>query len=157
VPAGSPVVIEVQVTNRSQHALTGLVLHGSLPAGLTHPAGKEIEADVGDLGPSATKMYKMPVTAARPGRHTVLVTISTPAGLEAHGQATVLVTQGPRAERRDSGLFIQQLASVELFLDKQADLHIDVTNYQAIAIRACSFWDTCYKRSFTVEDRVERF
>ncbi|HWY88305.1 MAG TPA: hypothetical protein VNX28_16455 [Gemmataceae bacterium] len=126
VPAGFPVVFEIVATNHGKQALTGLVLHGSLPAGLTHPAGKEIEADIGELGPGATKSYKIPVTAVEAGHHTIEVKIMAPNGLEAGGQGNVQVTQANAA-----GLSIRQSPSVRLFLDREAELRIEVTNHQA--------------------------
>ncbi len=60
VPVGFPVVFEVQVTNQGKQGLTGLVLHGRLPMGLLHPAGKEIEADVGDLAQVRPRPLKCP-------------------------------------------------------------------------------------------------
>jgi uncharacterized repeat protein (TIGR01451 family) len=137
VPVGFPVVFEVQVTNHSQQTLTGMVLHARLPAGLTHPAGKEIEADVGDLAPGASKPYKMPLTAAKPGQHVVDVKISAPGGLEAHGQATVQITQGAGA-----GLTVQQPASVKLFLNKETELRIDVTNRQTQGLKNVTVLDS---------------
>jgi uncharacterized repeat protein (TIGR01451 family) len=137
VPAGFPVIFEIQVTNHGKQALTGLVLHGNLPAGLTHPMGKEIEADVGDLGPGATKTYKMPVTAGQPGRHAVEVKITTPGGLEARGQGNVQVTPATRA-----GLSVHQPPSVRLYLDKQAELRIDVTNHQTQGLKNVAVVDS---------------
>ncbi len=59
VPVGFPVAFEVAITNHGKEAATGLVLRGKLPAGLSHPAGKEIEADIGDIGPGHTKKFKV--------------------------------------------------------------------------------------------------
>jgi uncharacterized repeat protein (TIGR01451 family) len=137
VPVNSPVVFEVQVINHGQQTMTGMVLHGHLPAGLAHPAGKEIEADVGDLAPGASKTYKMPVTAVKPGQQILEVKISAPGGQEAHTQATVQVTQSAGA-----GLTIQQPANVKLFVEKEAELRIDVTNHQMQALKNVAVLDT---------------
>ena len=53
------------------------MLIGTLPAGLTHPAGDSIGADLPDLAPGETKTFKMPVTAAQPGTHTVEIRVKT--------------------------------------------------------------------------------
>ena len=137
VPNGFPVVFEVHVTNHTKQTMTGLVLHGRLPAGLSHPAGTDIEADVGDLGAGVTKMFKMPVTAKQPGRHTVDVRISTSSGLEANGQATVLVIQGA-----GTGLTIEQAPLARLFLDKEGELRIRVTNHQEQGLKNVTVVDT---------------
>jgi uncharacterized repeat protein (TIGR01451 family) len=136
VPVGFPLVLEVQVTNHGKKTLNGLVLRGVLPSGLTHPAGKEIEADVGALGPGASKTYKMPVKAAQPGRHTIDVQIVAPGGFEATGQGTVQVTQGTV-----SGLSIQQQPGVRLVLDKEAELRIEVANHTEHGQRNVSVLD----------------
>ena len=137
VPVGFPVVLEVKVTNHGKQALTGLVLHGRLPSGVTHPAGKEIEADVGDLGAGATKTYKMPISAAQPGKHTVDVKITTQGGIEATGQGSVQVTQAAGA-----GLSINQVPTAKLYLEKESELRIEVTNNQPTSIKNLAVLDS---------------
>jgi uncharacterized membrane protein len=53
------------------------MLIGTLPAGLKHPAGDSIGADLPDLAPGETKTFKMPVTAAEVGTHTVEIRVKT--------------------------------------------------------------------------------
>lgn len=136
VPVGFAVTFEVQVTNHSKQTVTGLVLHGRLTPGLSHPAGKEIEADVGDIGPGVTKTFKMPVTAVQPGRQAVDVKISAHNGLEALGQGTVQVTPAAGA-----GLSIRQIPSGKLLLDREADLQIEVTNNQTRGMKNVAVLD----------------
>jgi len=137
VPVGRPVVFEVTVTNHSQQRLTKLVLYGRLPPGLTHKFGKEIEAEVGDLDPGATKTYPMPVTAALPGKQKVDVKISSQNGIEANGQGTVTVTSGSGA-----ALSIKQSPNVRLFQDRPTELRIEVTNNQPQGVQNVSVIDT---------------
>jgi uncharacterized repeat protein (TIGR01451 family) len=125
VPVGFPVVFEVIVTNRGKEAATGMVLHGKLSAGLSHPAGKEIEADVGDIGAGASKTFKVSVKTLTPGKQTIEMRITTQNGQEASGAGAVQVNKSLRG-----GVSIQQAPNIKVFLDKEADLKIEVTNNQ---------------------------
>lgn len=90
---GQTVVFEVQATNHGREALTELVLHAKLGAGLSHPAGASIEADVGQLAPGASKTFKVPTTAVGTGRFLVEVKLSAAAGSEAQAQTSVEITK----------------------------------------------------------------
>lgn len=123
VPLGFPVMFEVVVTNQGKQTATGMVLFGSLPVGLTHVAGREIEADVGDLPAGQSKTFKMQVTAAQPGRHTADVKITAHGGAEAKGQATVQVTAPNSA-----ALLIRQSPSARLFAEREGEIRLDIIN-----------------------------
>ncbi len=138
VPNGFPVVFEAQVTNHGKEALDGLMLHVNLPDGLTHEFGKAIEAPLnGVLSAGATKSYKVPLTAVQPGRQTIEVRISAKNGMETSGIGTVQVTPVS-----STGVSVQQTPQVKLFLDKEADLRIDVTNTQGQYLQNVMVLDT---------------
>jgi uncharacterized repeat protein (TIGR01451 family) len=65
---GEVVVLQMKLTNTGTAPATNVLLHDRLPDGLSHPAGNEIETDVGVLGPGETKAVTLEVTAIRPGR-----------------------------------------------------------------------------------------
>jgi hypothetical protein len=74
---GQKVLIEVMITNKGTAPLSQLMLIGTLPAGLKHPAGDSIGADLPDLAPGETKTFKMPVTAMQGGTHTVEIRVKS--------------------------------------------------------------------------------
>jgi uncharacterized repeat protein (TIGR01451 family) len=124
---GQQVVFEVQVTNLSPQPLADLVLHVRLDEGLSHSAGKEIEADVGGLAAGATKTYRVPLAAARLGVHNVEVKIVAAGGAEAATRGTVTIIGG--------GLSIQVPSASKLWRDRDAELRIEVVNQSASAAR----------------------
>ena len=79
VAVGQKVTLEVMIANRGTETIPAkeLMLIGTLPAGLTHPAGDSIGADLPGLAPGETKTFKMPMTAAQPGSHTVEIRVKT--------------------------------------------------------------------------------
>src|SRR4029434_10816282 len=119
---GQPVVFEVQVTNRGKQWLSNLVLHGKMSEGLSHSSGNNIEADIEDLAPGVSKIYKMPTIATRSGRQSIEVRITAAGGAEAKDQACVVIAGG--------GLSIQTPPTSRLPLDRDGDLRIEVTNLQ---------------------------
>jgi uncharacterized repeat protein (TIGR01451 family) len=123
VPVGFPVAFEVAITNRGREPATGLVLHCKLPAGLQHPAGKVIEADIADIGPGQTKKRNVNVKALSAGKQTIEMRVTTQNGQEATGTSAVQVNKAA-----PGGVSIRQAPNVKVYLDKEADLKLQVTN-----------------------------
>jgi uncharacterized repeat protein (TIGR01451 family) len=93
VPMGQTAAFQIRVTNNGNQPLTGLVLRDKLPAGLQHPAGAELEADLGTLEPGKTKNVDLTARAVQPGRFTNEAVVTTPDGQQAQAQATVQVIE----------------------------------------------------------------
>jgi uncharacterized repeat protein (TIGR01451 family) len=74
---GQKVVFEVVVANKGTTPLSQLMLIGTLPAGLKHPAGDSIGADLPDLAAGETKTFPMKVTAAQVGNHTIEIRVKS--------------------------------------------------------------------------------
>jgi len=53
---------------------TGVVLDERIPPGLQHPAGAELEYEVGDLKPGESRRLDLALVANRPGPTTNLLT-----------------------------------------------------------------------------------
>lgn len=136
VPAGFPVVFEVKVTNYSKQTASGMTLHGRLSAGLSHPMGSNIEADVGDLAPGATKSFKMPLTATQAGKQHVEVRITTASGPEASGIGSVQVQAGGGASLR-----VNQPVAARVFINKESELRIEVRNNLAYGLKNVAVTD----------------
>jgi uncharacterized repeat protein (TIGR01451 family) len=121
IAVGKPAVFEVRVSNQSAQPLTGIVLHGMLPEGLNTPQGRAIEGEVGStIAPGESKTLKMPASAVKPGHYTVAVKVTTQTGHEASATAVIDIV----AET----LHLQQAPAARLFVGRDGDLRIDVTN-----------------------------
>jgi uncharacterized repeat protein (TIGR01451 family) len=121
IAVGKPAVFEIRVVNQSAQPLTGIVLHGMLPEGLNTPQGRAIEGEVeSTIAPGESKTLKMPASAVKPGHYTVAVKVTTQTGHEASATAVIDIV----AET----LQLQQAPAARLFVGRDGDLRIDVTN-----------------------------
>jgi uncharacterized repeat protein (TIGR01451 family) len=64
---GEEVIFQLQLTNNSSRPLRGILLRDRLPAGLAHPAGEYIEAEIASLAPREVTTIPLKVTATQPG------------------------------------------------------------------------------------------
>lgn len=120
VLVGEPVVLTVTVTNPGTGVASGVVLEERIPAGLQHPAGTELEYDIGELKPKESRQLQLQMVAQRPG----LVT-------------NVLIARGEVNLKAEHRLDIQVLApqldlAVEgprrRFLEREAAYTVAITN-----------------------------
>lgn len=64
---GDQVTLGIKVSNPGTGVATGVVLTEHIPPGLQHPAGKELEYQVGDLKPGESRKLELPLVASRAG------------------------------------------------------------------------------------------
>lgn len=95
IQVGKRLVFEVSVTNTSSAPLTNLELFGSLPRGLSHPKGDTIGADLPDVPPGSTKVFKMPVMAIVPGKYTVEIRVKAAPNFELVARPVITIEGGP--------------------------------------------------------------
>lgn len=121
VAVGASASFEIRVTNASTEPIRGLTLFGYLPEGLSHPESREIKAILDELtiAPGEAKTLKMPATAVKTGRYPVAVKVVTRLG-EARASTTIEVT--------GSALHLQQGPATRLFLGRDGELRLEVTN-----------------------------
>ncbi|HIQ22785.1 MAG TPA: DUF11 domain-containing protein, partial [Planctomycetes bacterium] len=67
---GEEVVLKITLSNPGSGTATGVVLEEHVPAALQHPAGSELEYEVGDLGPNESRQIELRLRAERPGQAT---------------------------------------------------------------------------------------
>ena len=128
VSVGKPAVFEIRVVNHSEQPLTGLVLHGALPAGLNTPQGRTIEGEVGGaLQPGEAKTLRMPTIVVQHGRFTVDAKVTTQTGQAASASAAI--------EIGAESLQIRQAENTRLFVGRDGDVRIDVTNSTSQTLR----------------------
>ncbi len=91
---GEKVVFQVQVGNHTAEPVRRIGLRCELSAGLLHPQGQIIEADLAeDLGPGQVRTIPLETQARQPGRHTVTVSASAEGGKAAQATASLLVSE----------------------------------------------------------------
>ena len=64
---GEQAVLTITISNPGTGVATGVVLEEHIPPGMQHPAGTELEYEVGDLKPGESRKLELPLVANRPG------------------------------------------------------------------------------------------
>ena len=67
---GDQVSFQIQIANNGNGPISKVLLRDLLPAGLSHPAGKILEAEVANLGPGETRTVTLKTTAGKVGQFT---------------------------------------------------------------------------------------
>jgi uncharacterized repeat protein (TIGR01451 family) len=91
VLVGEPVLLSVTVTNPGSGVATGVVIEERIPAGLQHPAGSELEYDIGELKPKESKKVQLQLTAQQPGMVTNVLVARGDANLKAEQRLEIQV------------------------------------------------------------------
>ncbi len=65
---GEQVTVSINVSNPGTGVATGVVLEEHIPPGLQHPAGADLEYELGDLRPGESKKLDLPLAAVAPGQ-----------------------------------------------------------------------------------------
>jgi len=60
-------VLKITISNPGSGAATGVVIEEHVPPGFQHPAGAELEYEVGTLAPNESRTLELELTAVRPG------------------------------------------------------------------------------------------
>lgn len=117
---GEPVVLRMQITNTGAAPAVNVVLLDRLPAGLKHPGGSEVEADLGTLGPGQSKTVTLETTAIQPGRLTNEATV-TADGIAPASSRTEIAVGSPV-------LSVRQLGPEKLPLERETELIFEASN-----------------------------
>ncbi len=65
---GEQVLLTMKLSNTGSGAATGVVLEESIPEQFTHPAGKELELEIGTLKPGESRKVELTLTASKAGK-----------------------------------------------------------------------------------------
>jgi uncharacterized repeat protein (TIGR01451 family) len=117
---GEKVMLTIRVSNPGTGMATGVVLQERIPPGLQHPAGSDLEYQVGNLKPGETRKLELPLVANRAGPTTNLLTARGDGNLRAENKLDLevlapkldVVMEGPK--RR--------------YLERQATYQLSVSN-----------------------------
>jgi uncharacterized repeat protein (TIGR01451 family) len=123
------VPFKIHIISHDAQPLHKLVLLVRLPEGLQHPAGKEIEADLGDLEPGKSRNIDLQVNAAAAGRHAIEAVVNGATGTQAHGQAVLTVTpKAPPPRKPESNLLLHMSGPKQVVQGQPAEYQIVVVN-----------------------------
>ncbi len=117
---GDKLNLTITISNPGTGTATGVVVEERIPPGLQHPAGTELEYEVGDLKPGESRKLELPMTAGRPGPLTNMLSARGDGNLRAEDKFDIevlapqldVVMEGPK--RR--------------YLERQATYQLSVTN-----------------------------
>lgn len=115
---GEQMTMSIVVSNPGTGIATGVVLQERIPRGLQHPAGGELEYQVGDLKPGESRRLDLPLVANRPGPLTnVLIArgdgnlrVEDKRNLEVVAPLLDVAVEGPKKR------FLERQAKYEFFL-----------------------------------------
>ena len=117
---GETMTVEVTLANPGTGTATGVVVEGQLPEAVTHPAGREVEFDVGQLEPGATRKITLALTTVTPGVHQILLAARADGGIE--------VAQRLRAEITAPMLELAADIPNRRYLQRPATCRLKMTN-----------------------------
>lgn len=89
---GDQVVMQITVSNTGSGAASGVVIEAHLPAGLQHPAGADLEHEIGALRPGETRQLDLALTAVRPGPAANILSVRGEGNLRAESRKQIEVT-----------------------------------------------------------------
>ena len=91
VAVGQPAVFQIRITNNGTQTLRGLVLRDRVPAGLQHPAGPELEADLGILEAGKTRNITLTTNAVQAGQFVNEAMIASTDGQHAEARTAIQI------------------------------------------------------------------
>lgn len=120
VMIGNQAVLKITVSNPGTGMATGVILEEHIPAGMQHPAGSELEYEVGNLKPGETRTLELPLTANRPGVVSNM--------LSARGEGNLTAEHKFDFEVIAPQLNVEVEGPKRRFLERQATYQLSVAN-----------------------------
>jgi len=117
---GEKVTLSIRISNPGTGAATGVVLAESIPEQLTHPAGPELEYEIGDLAPDESREIELTMTATQAGAVLNLLRAKGDGQLLAEGEAAFDVV-APQ-------LKVAMQGPKRRYLERQATYTVSISN-----------------------------
>ncbi len=117
---GEEVTLTITVSNPGSGTASGVVLEEHIPAGLQHPAGGDLEYEVGDLPPGETRKLELTLIASRAGTATNV--------LVAHGDANLRTEDRVNIEIVAPKLDVSLSGPKRRYLEREATYRLSVHN-----------------------------
>ncbi len=89
---GEQITLSITISNPGSGIATGVVLAEHVPPELQHPAGAELEYEIGDLKPNESRQLDLVLSAARAGMVTNVLTVRDDGNLRAEDRLELEVT-----------------------------------------------------------------
>jgi uncharacterized repeat protein (TIGR01451 family) len=113
-------MLTITISNPGTGVATGVVLEERIPPGLQHPAGSELEYQVGNLKPGESRKLELPLIAQQPG--------PTTNRLRARGDGNLVAEAKLDLEVLAPQLNVVMEGSKRRYLERQATYQVLVTN-----------------------------
>ncbi|MBI3838693.1 MAG: DUF11 domain-containing protein [Planctomycetia bacterium] len=120
VMKGEEVKLKIKIANPGTGAATGVVLNETVPQGLTHPAGSELEFELGTLRPGESRELELSLMAAAAGPVTNIVSAQAEANLQAEARADLEVIA--------PDLQVSMAGPKKRYLERNATYNLSVSN-----------------------------
>ncbi len=120
VMIGSDARLVIRLSNPGTGAASGVVLSERVPAGLKHPAGSELEFDVGTLKPGESRQIELALNAVQAGHATNVLTAHGDGNLKAQERADIQVIA--------PALAVAMTGPSRRYLERQATYTVSVSN-----------------------------
>jgi uncharacterized repeat protein (TIGR01451 family) len=79
---GEMMAVDITLTNPGTGTATGVIVEGILPDSVSHPAGREVEFDVGQLEPGSSQSISLKLATITPGVHEIRIGARADGGIE---------------------------------------------------------------------------
>jgi uncharacterized repeat protein (TIGR01451 family) len=120
VNKGEQISLRIKLSNPGSGAANGVMLTETVPQGLTHAAGRELEFELGTLKPGETRELDLALTAADAGMATNVIKAEGEANLVAEAQTEIEVV-APQLQVALTGPKVR-------YLERNATHNISVSN-----------------------------
>jgi uncharacterized repeat protein (TIGR01451 family) len=117
---GDTATFQIQIGNTGSGPATGVTIRDQLPAGLQHPQGAVIEADIGTLAPGQTRSITLQTSAAKAGHFVNEVLVTADGGLQATARAEIDITQ--------PALALRKTGPAQRLIGREAEFDLEVQN-----------------------------
>ena len=117
---GEDVMLSIRVSNPGTGVATGIVLSENIPEHLEHPAGSELEYEVGDLNPGESRQIDLPMKTVKAGQVVNLLMARGDGRLQAEHQSEFTVV-APQLELALQG-------PKRRYLERQATYTVTISN-----------------------------
>jgi uncharacterized repeat protein (TIGR01451 family) len=124
---GEELTLSIRISNPGTGAATGIVISENIPEQLVHPAGSELEYEVGDLKPGESRQIDLVMNTVKAGQVINLLTARGDGQLQAEQQSEFMVV-APQLELSMQG-------PKRRYLERQATYTVTVSNPGTAAAR----------------------
>ncbi len=128
VVIGDSVTLNITISNPGTGVAEGVVLEAHVPEGFQHPAGNELEYEVGTLRPRESRQLELILTAARPGAYDHLLMARAEGNLRTEHRQTLRVL-APQLDLNISG-------ATRRYLEREATYQIAISNVGSAPAKA---------------------